>query len=101
MNEKEKSELIKKDKLKHPCLGLKDSSPPEKNSKYFLTKKNQINSTILAEGELPNFGYLFSQEGLCSKWRRGWDSNPRYAERTHDFQSCRLNHSRTSPFFLI
>jgi hypothetical protein len=59
-------ELLHKSELKHPCLSLKDISPYEKNSKYFLTKKNQINSTILAEGELPNFGYLFSQEGLCS-----------------------------------
>ena len=33
-----------------------------------------------------------------SIWRRGWDSNPRYAlRRTHAFQACSLSHSDTSP----
>src|SRR4030042_1905514 len=33
-----------------------------------------------------------------SIWRRGWDSNPRYAlRRTHAFQACSFSHSDTSP----
>ena len=36
-----------------------------------------------------------------SKWRREGDSNPRYLLGTHAFQACALNHSATSPTYLI
>src|SRR5271165_4868581 len=31
------------------------------------------------------------------KWRRGWDSNPRYPGGTPDFESGAFDHSATSP----
>ena len=32
------------------------------------------------------------------RWRRGRDLNPRHTfQRAHDFQSCSINHSDTSP----
>ena len=34
------------------------------------------------------------------KWRRGWDSNPRSAKRTLDFESSTFGLSVTSPFIL-
>ena len=45
----------------------------------------------------------FSTARRCSRklgresWRRGWDSNPRYAKRTTVFETAPFDHSGTSP----
>ena len=84
----------------------------------FHWKKNQLPSTKKIIPLIPtttklSFAYLafeipsYTLDGRlqfdfvgCKKiqmWRRGRDSNPRYAERTIDFESITLNHSDTSP----
>ena len=34
---------------------------------------------------------------MARRWRRGWDSNPRYAKRTTVFETAPFDHSGTSP----
>jgi hypothetical protein len=46
---------------------------------------NHVAHFVAKRGEIPE----------NSIWRRGRDSNPRYREGTHDFESCALN--RTQP----
>lgn len=38
---------------------------------------------------------------LVQKKRRGWDSNPRSLKARPLFESGTMNHSDTSPFFII
>ena len=45
------------------------------------------------------FKLLEGFRGRLVEWRRGWDSNPRYAFTYASFQACALNHSATSPDF--
>ena len=39
----------------------------------------------------------YDDEGKIGQWRRGWDSNPRYAKRTTVFETAPFDHSGTSP----
>ena len=57
------------------------------------------NRRRLAQRELPHRAKLVPGPAASTeRQRRGWDSNPRGSvNRPHDFQSCTLSHSVTSP----
>ena len=61
---------------------------------------DQLTAGLAPAGVRPCWAHKIEKAphgGLFYFWRRGWDSNPRYAKRTLDFESSTFGHSVTSP----
>ncbi len=73
------------------------STNPQENAPLSIERRKEAGKALRSSGRFQQWHEFHKMRQLLSYWRRGRDSNPRYARRTTVFETAPFNHSGTSP----